>query len=148
MKNREQFNKEVIIYERSFIHSNLIPDDNIGAEIESKMLNIISKNEYLSDRSDREKQIFHKLAAACVTLARHARGEVSVCLYPDGNEALIFITAPEFMLSAVSLGNLYNVVIGASGMLIDTDKTSNEVGITIGFSFGKKATRIIDALQL
>ena len=48
MKNREQFNKEVIIYERSFIHSNLIPDDNIGAEIESKMLNIISKNEYLS----------------------------------------------------------------------------------------------------
>ena len=52
------------------------------------------------------------------------------------------------MLSAVSLGNLYNVVIGASGMLIDTDKTSNEVGITIGFSFGKKVTRIIDALQL
>ena len=108
------------------------------------MLGIIAENEYLSARSDREKQIFHKLVSVCVTLAQHARGEVSACLYPNADEALIFITASAFELSAANLGKLYNVVIGASSMLIDTLKNSNDVCITVGFSFGKNATRIID----
>ena len=144
MKDKTQFDKEIILLERSFIDCEPIDDGELGAEVEETMLDIIAESDYLAATTDREKQIFHKLAAVCVTLTQHAKGEVSVCLYPNADEALIFITAPTFELSAADLGKLYNVVIGASSMIIDTVKDSGEVCVTIGFSFRKDAVRIID----
>ena len=144
MKDKKQFEKEIILLEKSFTNSASIPDGELVAEIEETMLDIIDENEYLSVTTDREKQIFHKLAAVCVTLTQHAKGEVSVCLYPNADKALIFITAPALELSSAALGKLYNVVIGASSMIIDTVKDSGDVCVTVGFSFGKDAVRIID----
>ena len=147
MKSQEQFDKETILLEKSFVDCEPIGDGELGAQIEDTMLKLIDENEYLSARSDREKHIFHKLVSVCVTLTQHAKGAVSAYLYPNADKALIFITAPSFDLSHPHLNKLYNIIIAASRMTIDTDKSSNNVRITVEFSFDKNTIRIIDLFE-
>ena len=145
MKNREKFNKEIILLEKSFVDCE--PNDEICTEIEDEILKLIDENEYLSSKNDREKNIFYKLVSVCATFSKLSNGYVSARLYPNEDKALIFITAPSFDLSHPTLNKLYNIIIGASRMAIDTDKSSNNIRITVEFSFAKNAIRIIDLFE-
>lgn len=147
MKRQEQFDKETILLEKSFVDCEPIGDGELGAQIEELMLKLIDENKYLAARSEREKHIFHKLVSVCATLAHYAKGSVSAHLYPYANKALIFITATSFEFAHPCLNKLYNIIIATSRMTIDTDKFSNNVRMTVEFSFEKNTIRIIDLFE-